>query len=136
MMRSLFGAVALAVLLSGCHGPQYESLDTDAWAERLGETDDAFLLDVRTMEEYEEAHIGNATLIPHDELEDRLDEMPTDRNAPVFVYCRTGNRSAQAADVLVEAGYTNIIHLDGGIRDWIEAGYPVEAGAPSADGSR
>jgi phage shock protein E len=81
------------------------------------------LLDVRTPEEFAEGHIAGAINIPLDELEGRLSEVPTD--APVVVYCRTGARSAQAASLLEDAGYTQIHDL-GGITDWTAQGFPVE----------
>ncbi|HEC23769.1 MAG TPA: rhodanese-like domain-containing protein [Chloroflexi bacterium] len=96
--------------------------------ERLPELgDDLILLDVRTPEEWsEDGHIEGATLIPLSELETRAAaELPKD--AEIIVYCRSGNRSAQAAEYLVSAGYTRVSDM-GGIRDWIAAGYPVVKG--------
>jgi rhodanese-related sulfurtransferase len=81
------------------------------------------LLDVRTPEEYAEGHIANSVNISLQTLADRLDEVPKDQL--VVLYCRSGNRSAQAAELLKEAGYTAIYDL-GGIIGWQEAGYPVE----------
>jgi rhodanese-related sulfurtransferase len=82
------------------------------------------LLDVRTQQEWEEdGHIEGATSIPLDELEARAeDELPKD--AEIIVYCRSGNRSAQGADFLVEHGYTNVSDM-GGINGWTAAGYDV-----------
>lgn len=74
----------------------------------------ATLLDVRTPGEYEAAHLEGALLVPVDELEDRLAEIP--RDAPVVVYCRSGNRSARASDVLREAGYE--VHDLGAMSNW------------------
>jgi rhodanese-related sulfurtransferase len=82
-----------------------------------------FLLDVRTPEEYADGHIAGAVNIPLAELGNQLSQVPTD--IPVVVYCRTGNRSAQAVTLLREAGYTNVLDM-GGIVDWVEAGLPVE----------
>jgi len=81
------------------------------------------LLDVRTPEEFASGHIAGAVNIPLDTLESRMSEVPKDQ--PVVVYCRSGNRSAQAADLLEEAGYSNIRDL-GGITAWTAAGYAVE----------
>lgn len=85
------------------------------------------LLDVRTPQEWaEDGHIAGATLIPLAELEARAaGELPQD--AEIVVYCRSGNRSQQAAAFLVEAGYTDVSDM-GGVRDWIAAGYEVEYG--------
>ena len=80
-------------------------------------------IDVRTPEEYAEGHIEGATLIPVQELETRINEVPKDKQ--VYVYCRSGKRSAHAAGVLAKAGYTNIENVLGGINAWVDAGHPV-----------
>jgi len=82
-----------------------------------------FLLDVRTQEEYEEGFIENSILIPVLELEERLLEIPKDK--PVIVYCRSGNRSAKAADILVKNNFNPVYNMLGGITDWIERSYSV-----------
>lgn len=82
-----------------------------------------FLLDVRTPEEYADGHIAGSINIPLAELSTQLSQVPM--NIPVVVYCRSGNRSAQAAALLKEAGYTQVLNM-GGIVDWVNAGYPVE----------
>ncbi|MBX3066364.1 MAG: rhodanese-like domain-containing protein [Anaerolineae bacterium] len=81
-----------------------------------------FLLDVRTPEEFATGHIAEAVNISVDELQSRLSEVPHD--VPVIVYCRSGNRSATAAKILKDAGYTSIYDL-GGIAAWIAQGMPV-----------
>jgi phage shock protein E len=82
-----------------------------------------FLLDVRTPEEFATGHIHGAVNIPIDVLGNHLSEVPTDQ--PIVVYCRSGNRSAQASQILAQAGYTNIYDM-GGLNDWTAQGFPVE----------
>jgi rhodanese-related sulfurtransferase len=86
----------------------------------------AFMLDVRQPEEWEQAHIAGATLIPLGELQGRLNEVPKDQE--IVVICHSGNRSKTGADILAKAGYTNVSSVQGGIVDWVTAGYPVVAG--------
>ena len=126
--------LALAALpLTGCLGSDggggsggYTSLGLATWKERLEATPGAFLLDVRTAQEYQAGHLPNATLIPHTDIAQRAGELPADKATPIFVYCRTGNRSAIASEALVDLGYTNVVNLrDGGYPDWERAGYPV-----------
>jgi rhodanese-related sulfurtransferase len=81
------------------------------------------LIDVRTAEEFASGHIAGAVNISLQELPARLSEVPKDR--PVVLYCRSGNRSAQAMDVLKASGYTNIYDM-GGIIAWQSAGLPVQ----------
>ena len=84
------------------------------------------LLDVRTPEEYAEGHIKGAVLIPVQQLQQRISEVPKDKQ--VYVYCRSGVRSVRAAKMLVNAGFTRIENVQGGFMAWKEAGYPVEVG--------
>jgi rhodanese-related sulfurtransferase len=84
----------------------------------------AFMLDVRTPAEWLEVHIPEATLIPLDELGVRMNELPADEI--IVIYCRSGNRSGQALDILLKAGYSDVFSMEGGIQDWIKAGYDVE----------
>ena len=75
------------------------------------------LLDVRTLEEYEESHIPNSILMPVDSIEKEAPAKLTDKNANIFVYCRSGRRSTTASEALAEMGYSNVYNL-GGIIDW------------------
>ena len=82
-------------------------------------TGDYFLLDVRTQDEYNEVHIDGATLISVYELEGRISEIEQYKDTPVLVYCRSGNRSIVASQILIENGFMNVTDLQGGISAWI-----------------
>ena len=86
----------------------------------------SFVLDVRTQEEWDEYHAPNTTLIPLDELEARISELPKDQD--IVVVCRSGNRSQQARDILLNAGFS-ATSMAGGLKEWYAKGYPIE-GAP------
>jgi rhodanese-related sulfurtransferase len=86
----------------------------------------ALLVDVRTQEEWEEFHAPNTTWIPLDELVDRVTELP--KNQEIVVICRSGNRSQEGRDILLNAGFTAVSSMDGGLRDWKIAGYPTISG--------
>lgn len=86
----------------------------------------AFVLDVRQPDEWEQAHIPGATLIPLGELGSRLNEVPKDQE--VLVYCRSGNRSQEGRDILLAAGYQNVTSMSGGINDWISQGLETVSG--------
>lgn len=75
------------------------------------------LLDVRTEEEYKEGHLPGSILIPDYELQDRVATELPDKEAVIFLYCRSGNRSKTAAYRLLEMGYTQVYDI-GGIIDW------------------
>jgi len=85
-----------------------------------------FVVDVRTQEEWDEYHAPNTTLIPLDQLQARLSEVPKDRE--ILVVCRSGNRSQEGRDILLSAGY-NATSMTGGLKEWYAKGYPIE-GAP------
>ena len=88
----------------------------------------AFLLDVRTDEEFTEAHIpgaANADWYQEDFLDQVQKLCPVGNRTPLVVYCRTGRRSAEAAAALSKAGYT-VYNLLGGITEWIDNGMKVE----------
>ena len=85
--------------------------------EIMDSQEDYIILDVRTQEEYDEGHIPGAIVISHEEITEKAEEMLTDKNQLILVYCRSGRRSKIAAEVLAELGYTNIKEF-GGIIDW------------------
>lgn len=89
-------------------------------------TQGVFLLDVRTQEEWESFHAPDTTLIPLDELANRVSELPKDQE--IVVVCRSGNRSQEGRDILLDAGFTNVSSMAGGLNDWRAAGYPTVSG--------
>ncbi|NOY88939.1 MAG: rhodanese-like domain-containing protein [FCB group bacterium] len=90
---------------------------------------DIFLLDVRTMPEYKQAHLSFADLmIPYDSLQFNLSRLPQDKNTEMYIFCRSGRRSRIATDYLYSIGYTRIHNILGGIIAWKKAGYPVVSG--------
>lgn len=80
-------------------------------------TRDAIILDVRTQTEFDEGHIPNAVLLPDTEIKQRAEEVLPDKEQTILVYCRSGRRSALAAQELADMGYTNVYDF-GGILDW------------------
>jgi thioredoxin len=87
------------------------------------------ILDVRTPREYFDMRIRGATLIPVAELQGRLSELREYKDARILVYCRSGNRSTVAGQILNQAGYSAVYNLSGGIRQWIKERQPIEKGA-------
>ena len=85
-----------------------------------------FLLDVREPEEWADFHVAGTTLIPLAELPNRLSELPKDQE--IVVICRSGNRSKQGADILLEGGFTQVSSMAGGLKEWVAAGYPTVTG--------
>jgi rhodanese-related sulfurtransferase len=86
----------------------------------------AFILDVRQPEEWQQFHIPGATLIPLGELPNRLNEVPKDKE--IVVVCRTGHRSAQGRDILLNAGFPMVTSMDGGVTQWQTQGLAIATG--------
>jgi rhodanese-related sulfurtransferase len=86
----------------------------------------AFVLDVRQPDEWNEYHVPGSTLIPLDQLETRLNEVPKDKE--IVVVCRSGNRSQPGRDVLKNAGFKQVTSMAGGLKEWKAAGLPTVAG--------
>ena len=97
----------------------------DAFA-LLKQRQNIYLLDVRTPQEYQQARLAGAHLIPIDQVMQRLGELPSDR--PILVYCAVGSRSAQVFNYLARRGYAEVYNLDGGIYAWAQRGYPILQG--------
>ena len=125
MRRRIAVMMATLAALVGCGAQRFTTLSPDSFQESIKDAD-IQLVDVRTAEEYAEQHIPGAVNIDVyaddfvNQCQDRLD-----KERPVAVYCRTGRRSASAAEQLRKAGFKRVLNLDGGIFGWIEAGKPV-----------
>lgn len=88
--------------------------------------DGAFMLDVREPDEWTAGHIPGATLIPLGQLAGRIAEVPRDRM--VVTVCRSGNRSAQAREILRAAGFEAVASMAGGMNEWTAEGFEVVTG--------
>lgn len=95
----------------------YRQVDAETAKELIDTEDDYVILDVRTQAEYDESHIPGAILIPHDTVATAAEDALPDKGQLILVYCRSGNRSKQASQALVDLGYTNVVEF-GGINSW------------------
>lgn len=96
----------------------YHKISADEALEMMESGDDFILLDVRTDGEYKENRIEGAVLIPDYEVAERAEDELPDKDALILIYCRSGRRSANVANDLIDMGYTNVYDF-GGIIDWI-----------------
>lgn len=124
MKKLMLILIGLAVL-AGCAAPteksgaqsSYRQISAEEAAEIMAQEENYILLDVRTLEEYQEQHIPGAICIPNEDIgSDEISALP-DKDQCILVYCRSGNRSKQASEKLVKLGYTNVVEF-GGIIDW------------------
>jgi sulfur-carrier protein adenylyltransferase/sulfurtransferase len=103
-----------------------EELDVAQARDEI-ERGEAVLLDTREPHEFEDSHLEGATLVPPATVSERIEELVPDRSQRVILYCRTGSRSARAADQLQTLGYENVANVAGGIEAWQELDLPVVA---------
>ena len=94
----------------------YEQISPQEAKKRMDNEEDVIILDVRTQEEYDSGHIKNAVCLPNEDILNEPDILP-DKGQQILVYCRSGNRSKQAAQKLADMGYENVLEF-GGILDW------------------
>ena len=113
---------ALALVMTGCAAPQasadsFRQISMEEAAAMMQAQEGYIILDVRTVQEYESGHIPGAICIPNETISDaEIPQLP-DKNQLILVYCRSGNRSKQAAAKLARLGYKNIVEF-GGIGAW------------------
>ena len=112
-------AVAGTVLAAGVRNVESKEAQRIMAAKK-----NLFLLDVRTPDEYRQAHLKGAVLIPVSEVGRRVGEVP--KNRPVMVYCAVGARSNMAAGFLAGRGYGEVYNMADGIVGWYRNGLPVE----------
>ncbi|MGC1376389.1 MAG: rhodanese-like domain-containing protein [Anaerolineales bacterium] len=115
--------------LSRFFGPPLPALSVQDLSEKLKSGKHLLVVDVRQPEEYREGHIAGAKLIPLGELDRRLNDLP--KGKEIVCVCASGNRSREAAKILVGAGYT-AINMNGGMSAWQRAGLPVKKGSAAS----
>jgi phage shock protein E len=127
LFRWLLGSMAVLLVASGCSpadAPEVQPLSQEQLlsAPPAG----ALILDVRSEAEFGSGHVPGAINIPHDQLASRLSDLDSEMDRPVVVYCRSGKRAGIASAVLLAAGYTNVLHLEGDMNAWQANGLPTE----------
>jgi thioredoxin len=120
MQLKLF-LLSFTFLFISCQGQTskvIKTLDVKTYEEKLKATENPQLLDVRTPEEYSTGHIGNAVNVNWNSDDFVAKTSKYDKSKPIFVYCKVGGRSSNAAEKLEELGFKEIYNLDGGIMKW------------------
>lgn len=117
----LLAILSSALLLTGCIGGQvkaaYRRVSAEE-AQQIMKNESGYqIVDVRTPEEYASGHIPNAICIPNESIGKQPPAELSDKKQLLLIYCRSGRRSKEAANKLVELGYENVVDF-GGIIDW------------------
>lgn len=133
-MKKVIGivVVALGLFISSCssgNAEGYKNISVTSADSLIKADTNVVVLDVRTPDEFssETGHLKNAKLIPVQELEGRIAELSSYKDHTIVAYCRSGARSAKAADILSKKGY-KVVNVEGGITAWHESGLPTEKG--------
>lgn len=124
---------ATCVLLIGCFNQNkpYSNLEPTNFLCKLEEEEQPQILDVRTPAEYAAGHLNGALNIDFYDESFSTQIKSLDKQKPVFIYCLSGGRSLKAAKILLKEGF-EVIELNGGLKSWINASFPVEYGAIEA----
>lgn len=124
--RSLFIILITSFTILSCHGQTSKNIvniDPEAFSNKIKETPNAQIIDVRTPQEFASGHIDNALNINWLGDDFVVNAKKLDKTKPVFVYCKTSNRSPKAAAKLEELGFKSIYNLQGGLLKWDADGF-------------
>lgn len=105
-------ALIIGLLLSTACSQDSNTPSTEVQAWALIEQG-ALLIDVRTPQEYNQGHLENALLIPHNQLADRIGELGDDKTREIVLYCRSGGRAGKAEAILRQQGFNNVLNAGG-----------------------
>ena len=123
MKRLLILCLPLIFMLFGCGNNStqsdvnYESVSMSEGIERMANDEGYIMLDVRRVDEFEAGHIPGAVNLPNEEIGDEEIAILPDKEQTIYIYCRSGNRSKQAANKLTALGYKSIVEF-GGFMDY------------------
>lgn len=106
---------------------QIKTVSVHELKKQYDDADAICLIDVREKDEWLELHIPGAIHIPKDTLKEVIKRTVPEETQPIYLHCRGGVRSLHAANCLFEMGYQEVYSVDGGIIEWMNAGYPVQS---------
>lgn len=129
MKKIFFVLLLTSLMFSSVQAASVQNVDSRTAQKMLKENAEVYLIDVRTPQEYLQARLAGAHLIPIDKFLNRINEVPADR--PLMIYCAVGARSSQVAEYLAHKGYPEVYDLRGGIEAWSKLyKLPVLSGSP------
>lgn len=118
-------AILLLVMLAGCAQAEGKETPAQELLQRQAAGEKVLVVDVRSTEEFAAGHVPGAINLPHDTLTGSEPVLKDWKQKPVVVYCKSGRRSAIAAEVLEKQGFTQLEHLTGDMQGWEQQGHPV-----------
>lgn len=124
MRAYMIAAFLVLIAAPALGGSQAPSIAPSELSARRASSTAPVVIDVRTPQEYAKGHIPGALNIPVDQVANRISEI--DAPHGVALYCMIGPRARKGEAALLDAGYTSVLHLEGGLAAWQAAGFPVE----------
>ena len=112
MKKKIISLLVCILLLTACDENSYKTIDSNAAMELI--KDNAVIIDVREINEYNTGHIKDAINIPVG----NISSIDYSKDTVIILYCASGMRSSNAAEELIELGYTKVYNLDGGLINW------------------
>ncbi|GGO69075.1 rhodanese-like domain-containing protein [Bowmanella pacifica] len=122
-MRLYILLLVLFTSLASASGTGFSSISAQQLLERK---QDVVVVDVRTPEEYAEGHVPGAINVPHDRINEFLQQLDNEKSSQLVLYCRSGRRAKLAANELHKLGFGSITLLEGDMLGWQEQGLQVE----------
>lgn len=132
-LKHLLIGFCLCISLAACQAgvASVETISPQVLLAQLDAPREFLILDVRSEAEYADGHVPGAINIPYREIPNRLAELADFHNRKIVVYCEVGVRAGIAEHALEQAGFQQVIHLDGHMRRWRQEGLPTARGALS-----
>lgn len=129
ILNKIVLALLVLLLLTGCLNSAvsegYKDLSAAGFNEMI-QKGNALILDVRTPVEYQQGHIKDSVLIPVQTLDKEYTKILEHKEKNILVYCRSGNRSVTASNILIKQGFKKVYNMKGGIKDWVKEKFPIE----------
>jgi len=134
-MKNILFVILAATLLAGCQSKPVTGEEVSATgrsytnvmpAELQGMLKEKDFIFINVHIPFAGNIAGTDLSIPYDQIEEDLSQLPSDKNAKILLYCRSGHMSSIAVEKLVSLGYTNIWNLDGGMEGWEQAGFEID----------
>lgn len=123
MKKFVYAMMIVVTVVSLAFAATQRNISSVEAKQLLQKNRNIFLLDCRTLDEFRQARLGGAVLIPINEIERRLNEVP--KNRPVLVYCAVGSRSNLVAGFLANRGYGEVYNMTDGIVGWYRNGFSI-----------
>ena len=125
-LKSATLATFILILFSACSSNgNIRDISANNLANQL-ERSDMLILDVRTPQEYAAGHVPSAINMPHTSVKSQLEKLQEYKDKTIVIYCKSGRRAAMARQTLTDAGFKQLLHLDGDMDGWQLGNFPIE----------